>query len=183
MFQKSSSGGKTEVISASPLAVVSKPERVTVPMMSEITERYLEIREIATQKVITAVELLSPSNKRTGEGRQQYLSKRQSVLNSQTNLVEIDLLRAGEPMPVEGGRESDYRILVSRARERPAAEHYPFDLPERIPCFLLPLQSGDEESVIDLGQLITQACDEAAIDLSIDYAQSPTPALNQEDAT
>lgn len=163
-------------------AVVSIPERVTVPMLEEVTERYLEIREIKTQRVITVVELLSPKNKRSGEGRKQYLRKRQSLLNSQTHLVEIDLLRAGVPMPVEGGNKSDYQILVSRAQERPGAERYPFNLQDPIPCFLLPLQPGDEEPIIDLAQLIVQASEEAAIDLAIDYTQPPTPALSAEHA-
>ena len=163
-------------------AVASKPERVAVPMLEEVKEIFLEIREVDTRRVITVVELLSPSNKRPGEGRKQYLEKRQRVLSSQTHFVEIDLLRTGEPMPIEGGRKSDYQVLVSRSQERPAAERYPFNLRDPIPCFYLPLQAGDEEPVIDLGQLILQACDEAAIDLSIDYSQPPSPALMEEDS-
>ena len=83
-------------------------------------------------------------------------------------------------MPIEGRRKSDYQILVSRAKERPAAERYPFNRQDSVPCFLLPLQTGDEEPVINLGLLIQQACDEAAIDLAIDYSQPSTPALNAE---
>ena len=182
VIEQTSSTQPTLKRSASTAAVANKPERVTVPMLEEVTERYLEIREIATHKVITVVELLSPKNKRSGEGRKQYLSKRQSILSSQSHFVEIDLLRSGEPMPIEGGRKSNYQILVSRAKERPAAERYPFNLQDPIPCFPLPLQVGDDEPVIDLGQLIRQACEEAAIDLSIDYTQPPTPMLDDEDA-
>ncbi|MEM9009480.1 MAG: DUF4058 family protein, partial [Cyanobacteria bacterium P01_F01_bin.86] len=182
VFQQSTAIKVPSGFASQSTTVVSKPERVTVPMLEEVTERYLEIREIATHKVVTVIELLSPKNKRSKEGRKQYLSKRQSVLSSQTHFVEIDLLRTGEPMPIEGGRKSDYQILVSRAKERPAAERYPFNLQDPIPCFLLPLQAGDEEPVIDLRQLILQACDEAAIDLSIDYTQSPTPSLTKDNA-
>jgi len=159
--------------------VVSEPERVTIPVLAEVREPYLEIREIATSKVISVVELLSPKNKRSGEGRQQYLQKRQAVLNSQTHLVEIDLLRTGEPMPVEGGRTTDYQIMVSRSPDRPVADRYPFNLEDPIPCFYLPLQVGDEEPIVDLGNLLHQACEETAIDLVIDYAPSPTPPLSE----
>lgn len=162
-------------------AVLSKPERVSVPMTEEITERYLEIREVETNRVVTVVELLSPKNKRAGEGRTQYLEKRQSILSSPTHLVEIDLLRTGKPMPVEGGRKSDYQILVSCVRDRPAAARYPFDLREAIPRFPLPLRSSDPEPVIDLAALLSQIYAEAALDLAIDYAQPPNPALNQDD--
>ncbi|MEO0455846.1 MAG: DUF4058 family protein [Cyanobacteria bacterium P01_A01_bin.114] len=162
-------------------AVLSKPERVSVPMTEEVTERYLEIREVETDRVVTVVELLSPKNKRTGEGRNQYLQKRQSLLSSQTHLVEIDLLRIGNPMPVKGGRQSDYQILVSRANERPAAERYPFDLKVPIPSFLLPLRPGDIEPVIDLFSLLSQIYAEAALDLAIDYTIPPVPPLSQDE--
>ena len=47
------------------------------------------------------------------------------VLASRTHLVEIDLIRAGEPMPITGnGSASDYRILVSRGDCRPNASLY-----------------------------------------------------------
>ena len=162
------------------ISIVAEPERVAVPVMGEVREPYLEIREIATHRVITVVELLSPANKRNGEGRQHYLHKRQSILNSQTHFVEIDLLRTGEPMPIEGGHKSDYQIMVSRAPERPIAERYPFNLQDPIPAFFLPLQAEDEEPIIDLAQLVQQACEEAAIDLAIDYAQDPNPPLSHE---
>lgn len=48
--------------------VISHPVRVRVPISEEVTERYLEIREINTEQVITVVEILSPKNKRTGKG-------------------------------------------------------------------------------------------------------------------
>lgn len=55
------------------------PLKVRVPMLMEFREAYLEVREIATQKVITVIELLSPKNKRPGEGREAYLNKRQKI--------------------------------------------------------------------------------------------------------
>ncbi|MEM6599163.1 MAG: DUF4058 family protein [Cyanobacteria bacterium P01_D01_bin.36] len=159
-------------------AVLSKPEIVSVPMSQEVSERYLEVREVDSGRVVTVVELLSPKNKQPGEGRRQYADKRQRLLATQTHLIEIDLLRAGTPMLVEGGRNADYQILVSRSNERPAAARYPFDLPEPIPCFPLPLSAEDTEPVIDLAVLLKQACSEAALDLAIDYGSAPVPALS-----
>jgi hypothetical protein len=161
--------------------VLSKPIRVTLPHNEEITERYLEIREVKTGKVVTVVEVLSPKNKRVGEGRDKYLTKRQKVLNSATNLVEIDLLRTGKYMPVVQAIRSDYRILVSRANLRPEAELYPFNLRESIPQFLLPLQSGDREPVVDLFEVLRQVYQEAALDMAIDYSVQPVPPLNEND--
>lgn len=46
-------------------------------MQVEVKERYLEVREVGTHEVITIIEVLSPKNKRKGEGRIAYEKKRQ----------------------------------------------------------------------------------------------------------
>jgi hypothetical protein len=160
---------------------LSKPIKVNLPMAEEVKETYLEIRQIGTGKVITVIEVLSPKNKRSGEGRDQYTAKRRKVLESQSHLLEIDLLRSGEPLPMSGGVPSDYRILISRANSRPEAELYPFSLREPIPLFPLPLQLGDEEPTIDLNQVLQDIYDQASLDLVIDYGQQPVPAVTAPD--
>jgi hypothetical protein len=160
--------------------VLSKPIRVTLPLTEEITERYLEIREVKTGRVVTVVEVLSLKNKRVGEGRDKYLT-RQKVLNSATHLVEIDLLRTGNFMPMVEAIHSDYRILVSRANLRPEAELYPFNMQESIPQFLLPLQSPDQEPIVNLSEVLRQVYQEAALDLAIDYSVQPIPPLSESD--
>lgn len=159
---------------------LSEPIRVTVPQTEEVQERYLEIREVGTGRVVTVLEVLSPKNKRIGEGKTKYDAKRQSVLSSTANLVEIDLLRTGEPTLVMGGVSSDYRILVSQAAQRPAAELYPFNLRDEIPRFLLPLQQQDEEPILDLNQMLDQVYEDAALGLAIDYTQQPTPPVSED---
>ncbi len=69
--------------------------------LEEVKERYLEVRETKTDAVITVIEILSPKNKRKGKGRSVYEQKRHSILGSMSNLVEIDLLRAGDRQWVE----------------------------------------------------------------------------------
>ena len=102
--------------SPSPVATRIKPETVVLPMPVPIKERYLEVREVGSDAVTTVVEVLSPSNKRPGEGRIIYETKRQQVLGSATHLIEIDLLRGGEPMPILGQAvPSTYRVLVSHS--------------------------------------------------------------------
>jgi Protein of unknown function (DUF4058) len=96
-------------------------------------------------------------------------------------LVEIDLLRTGNFMPMAEAISSDYRILVSRANLRPEAELYPFNLREQIPQFLLPLQSGDEEPVVNLSEILRRIYQEAALDFAIAYSVQPVPALSDSD--
>ena len=91
-------------------AVASIAQTVVLPQFEEVRERYLEIRDAQTQAVVTALEMLSPSNKAPGEGRDAYEAKRRQVLSTLTNLVEIDLLRGGKPMEMQPPAPSDYRI-------------------------------------------------------------------------
>lgn len=160
----------------------SEPITVTVPILEEAREGYLELREVGTNRVITVIEILSPKNKRTGKGREEYENKRQEVLRSASHLVEIDLLRAGRQMPIKGGTNTDYRILVSRANRRPRAQLYAFTVRESIPPFLLPLQPGDAEVYVELQPLFAEIYDQAGFDLSIDYTQPPVPRLKEDDA-
>lgn len=159
------------------------PVTVTVPMPIEFREGYLEIREVVTKEVVTVIEILSPTNKRPGKGREAYEEKRREVLGSRTHLVEIDLLRGGEPMPVSGSVQGNYRILVSRGDRRPRAELYAFNLQDAIPTFSLPLRSPDVEPTIDLHSLLDLAYDRAGYSVVIDYNRGTLPALSEADAT
>ncbi len=76
---------------------------------------------------------------------------------------------------------SHYRILVSRANLRGEAELFPFNRRESIPQFLLPLQSGDEEPVVNLSEVLGDVYQEAALDLVIDYSVQSIPALSEGD--
>ncbi len=168
---------------SSAIAVSTKPERVTIPTPCEVTEGYIEIREPSTKRVITVIEVLSPANKRVGEGRKKYLAKRETVLSSQTHFIEIDLLRQGEPMPISGGQEASYQILVSRSDERPSAERYAFNIQEPMPTILLPLDAEDaeKEPLLDLKALLNQVCENTAVDIDIDYSVQPQPPVSEED--
>lgn len=159
---------------------VTKPEKVIIPMPQEIRQTYLEIRAATSKRVITTIEILSPVNKRSGVGREKYELKRERIFSSRTHLVEIDLLRSGEPMLVFDRQiKSDYRILVSREENRPTADMYGFNLQDKIPLFPLPLQKDDVEPTIDLNELLNQVYDRARYDVRIDYTQKPVRELSE----
>nr|WP_233786986.1 DUF4058 family protein [Dulcicalothrix desertica] len=155
---------------------------VTLPIAEEIKERYLEVKRVETKEVVTTIEILSPKNKRSGEGRSAYETKRQRVLSSNTHLVEVDLLRGGVPLPIIGTTiKSHYRILVSRSERRPQADLYAFNIQNPIPSFLLPLREGDVEPILDLQTILNELYDRASYDLVIDYHQEPVPGLSKTD--
>ncbi len=166
---------------ATSVGAVTEPVIAELPQPEEVRHRYLEIRDTETQMVITAIEILSPSNKVGREGRQQYEGKRFKILGSLTNLVEIDLLRAGEPMPMKVPYQNDYRLVVSRSQQRPRADVYLFSLRQPIPDLPVPLQPGEEEPVLPLNRLLHALYDKSGYDLMIDYQQPPQPPLSKED--
>ena len=107
------------------LGVLEAPALVQLPAQDLERIPFLEVRDRRGRELVTVIELLSPSNKRAGEDREQYLTKRRELLRSPAHLVEIDLLRGWTPMPAEDRPAGDYSVLVSRAGRRPAAEFWP----------------------------------------------------------
>jgi len=161
---------------------VAVPRRVKVPLPVEVTERYLEVRLVQTNEVVCVIEVLSPSNKRSGEGREAYETKRQKILGSATNLVEIDLLRGGTAMTLIDPAQKPYSILVSASIERPDAELYEFDLKMAIPTFPVPLHPQELIPTVNLQQVFNDVYDRARFDLMIDYEQPVQPKLSSEEA-
>jgi hypothetical protein len=163
-------------------SVALTPVVAQLPMPEEVKERYLEIRTVPDQEVITVIEILSPTNKITREGREVYEKKRLKVLGSLTHLVEIDLLRVGQPFPMKVPRRSDYHLVVSRSWRRPYADVYLFSVRDHIPDLPIPLRPGEEEPVVPLNRILHAVYDQGGYDLIIDYRQSPEPPLSEADA-
>lgn len=181
-------GTLPRTIGEAALAYAPEPQVVALPQVEERKERFLEIRKRGTggagEEVITAIEILSPSNKLHKEGRALYTAKRNRVLASETHFIEIDLLRAGRPMAFASPppRLGDYRILVSRAQDRPNAELYAFSVRDPIPRTPIPLQPGDDEPIVDVAALLHKIYDLMNYDNWIDYTSPPQPQLRDADA-
>jgi Protein of unknown function (DUF4058) len=151
-----------------------RPQSIRLPQPITIKERYLEVREVGVNTVITVIEVLSPKNKQKGKGRTAYENKRKRILGSLSNLVEIDLLRAGIPMTMLGQvQPSDYRLIVSRSSQRPQADLYDFNLREPIPSAPLPLRPEDEEPLVELQAIVQGVCDRAGYNERIDPSACP----------
>ncbi len=163
----------------------TEPVIVGVPVREKIPEDYLEIVEASTHQVVTIIEILSPSNKTPGADRKRYESKRERIFRTSKNLVEIDLRRDGEPMPFtflqRNGRMNHYRILVKRGEDFRRAFLYPFSVRDPIPIFPLPLQPGDAEPPVRLGEVLKKIYDQSGYDLRVDYRRPPEPPLSEAD--
>jgi len=169
-------------------AITVEPLVGELPVPEEVRERFLEIRDAKTQEIVTVIEILSPTNKITADGRRQYEQKRADVLSSSTNLIEIDLLREGKPFAIRlpanrSLRQSDYRMIISRAHYRPKADVYLFGIRNPIPNLPVPLRFGETEPILLLNQILHTIYEEGSYDLAIDYTQPPSPPLSPENQT
>lgn len=159
------------------------PVECLLPMPEERREVFLVVRDRETMEVVAVLETLSPANKRPGsDGRREYLGKRESVLQSQVHLVELDLLRGGRPLPmVDPLPAADYYAIVSRRHRRPRAEVYAWTIRDLLPSIPIPLKGGDPDVWLDLQAVFTTVYDRARYDLSLDYraplAPEPDAAL------
>jgi hypothetical protein len=162
-------------------ALLEAPVRGELPIgVDVLRERFVEIRDRETRKLITAVELLSPANKAGGADREQYLSKRRQYLASQVNLVEIDLLRAGHRMPVSNLPECDYCAIVSPGAERPNAGIWAWGLRDPLPDLPIPLGYEETPIRVPLRRVFDRTYDEGAYAPGL-YAHALTPPLSSEE--
>lgn len=161
-----------------------KPVLVAIPIGEEVEETFVAIEELPGRKLVAVVEVLSPTNKKTIDGRRDYLKKREDHIRSRVSLVEIDLLRGGAPMPLKAPPPpSDYRIVVCRAGRAKSAELYAFSCTVPIPPIPIPLLPGDAEPILDLNAVLHSLIDRARYDLIIDYGQPPQPPLPAEESS
>ena len=154
---------------------------LTLPDLDVEGESFLEIRDRQSRELITVVELLSPTNKRPGDHRGQYLTKRNDFLRSQVHLVEIDLLRGGPPMPPVDRPGGPYSVLVSRTETRPTVGFWPFALRDPLPTVPIPLKGADEEARLDLRAILDRVYNESGYAYFL-YDHEPDPPLTSDDA-
>lgn len=144
----------------------------------------LEIRETATGLLVTAIEILSPVNKRPShEAFETYRRKRRDFIRAGVHLLELDLLRGGQRVPLLTPLpESAYFVFLTRGGNT-RVEIWPLSFQDPIPVLPVPLLEPDPDTPLDLGQAIQNIYDRAAYDLRLDYRQPPPkPPLTSTEA-
>ena len=152
---------------------------LTVPQSYQVTQKFLALRTRDDDRVVTVIELLSPTNKDDKGGQAQYLAKRASYQQTLTNIVEIDLLRGGRRLPTkESLPEYDYHAFVMRSADHPHAAVYSWSLKERLPVIPIPLEPDESDAVIDLQQAFNQTYERGGYDYTLDYRREVSPSLD-----
>ena len=136
--------------SASESDVLVAPLTFQAVMPEAVSQTYIEIQTVDSQTLVTAIELLSPTNKR-GDGLDAFRKKRQEILAGPAHYLEIDLLRIGERFPSSNVLPSvSYFAFLSRANKRPRIEAWPIALDHPLPTVPIPLLRGDLDVSLDL---------------------------------
>jgi hypothetical protein len=159
-------------------------QRHYVAEREEHHEEYIEIRQRSDGRLITLVDIVSPANKQTAEGRATYLAQRREGREANANMVEIDLVLQGQPT-LEYSRDGlpdwDYAVTVTRSTQPERYEIYTATLQKRLPRFRLPLAADDRDTVLDLHAAFTRCYDQGRFAAKIDYAKDPSVPLDEDD--
>lgn len=167
-------------------ATLSVPFIVHAPE-EEVTETFVEIREVDGDRLVTVLEVLSPSNKLPGKDRKKYRRKRRELIRAGVNLVEIDPIRSGrsvqrfslEALPAD--YQTTYHVYACRGWKPDDFEVHKVPLRERLPVVGIPLRQIDADAALDLQQLIDHCYDRGRY-RRIDYTKDPDPPLEPDDA-
>jgi hypothetical protein len=164
-------------------AVTPPAAEVISGYTEEVPLTTIEIRDVANRRLVTVIEILSPVNKR-GDGAREYNERCSRLLQTQTYLLELDLLRGGLRLPVIGELPpAAYYVYLSRFTQRPRAQVWAIGLRDRLPVLPIPLLPPDADVLLDL-QAAVQACFElVGYEALLEYDQPvPPPPLSAEDA-
>jgi len=150
----------------------------------EFREPYIEILEPAAgNRLVTAIEVLSPDNKRPGAGRTAYLAKRDQYDGAGANVVEIDLLRGGQPTVRLKAGDLDslqpWRFIVAVSRYPTIREAYAFPLERRLPKMAVPLAYDDQDVPLDLQGVFERVWNEGPYPELLNYDQPPPGELTE----
>ncbi len=161
------------------VALMDSPVALALPEFEEEKQTYLEIRDRRNRRVITVIELVSPSNKK-GEDRSVYVAKRLQIMRSQTHFVEIDLCRGGQRPSLPELPSCDYYALVSQHTDRRRIGFWPIGLRDPLPVLPIPLDGDVPPARLDLKAVLDQTYDAARYGNYI-YQETPEPPLSAAD--
>lgn len=163
------------------IALLLEPVVVSFKVMDEFREIYLEILHGPNRKLVTVIELLSPSNK-TGSGYRDFLAKHNAWMRRDINLVELDFLSAGRRLPIKQPfPPGDYYAYVSRADLMPECALYAWTIRAALPSIPIPLLGPDPDLVIPLAPIFAGVYERARYERSIDYHAPLTLPLKPDD--
>ena len=159
-----------------PVLELISPFEEEVPIVS------VEVRDVANRTLVTAIEILSPVNKH-GAGWREYDEKRRALLKTRTHLLELDLLRGGERILLEGEwPPAPYYYFLSRWQRRPVTEVYAVQLRRPLRSVPVPLLPPDADVTLDMQAALDACFALVHYERLLDYDEMPPqPEFSAED--
>lgn len=149
------------------------------------TQRRVEIIDLrGGGRVVTVIELLSPTNK--NGGRKAYRTKSHLLREAGVNLVEVDLVRGGVHVlavpfsTIPEARRTPYAVCVSPAAKYGVFHVWHIGLLDRLPAIPIPLREEDAPVIVELQPLLDAAFHDGRYDQLIDYDKPLDPPLLPE---
>ena len=139
----------------------------------EVRIPVVEIRDTARNKLVTAIEVLSPVNKRN-PNLKNYREKVEELHKNHVHVLEIDLLRRGTRPFSYRKTISHYQVQLLRAKTHKAAV-WAVNIQDKLPVLPVPLLIPDPDAVLDLGKVMNIIFERSLYHLSIDYHTKPAP--------
>jgi hypothetical protein len=163
---------------------VATLEPVEVPFAAaqdEVRDTWIEIRRLPEERLVTAIEILSPTNKGSS-GLADYLDKRLRLWDQPVNMVEIDLLIAGRRLPMAKPLPpGDYFTIVSRGSRSEKGDVYAWSIRHPLPRIAIPLEEPDPDVVLDIAELFTLAYERGRYERLIHYDRPLALPLHSDD--
>ena len=174
---KTEADAPAEMPISATVALASPPLRLATLMPEPVPHVTVEIRDVENRQLVTVIEVHSPTNKR-GQRRLEYLPKRQRILLSTAHLIEIELLRSDQRVPMQKPLPSaPYFVFLSRAESRPVVDVWPISLGDSLPKIPVPLLPGDQDIELDLQLAFSEVYVQFSYDLAIRYDRPPAVPL------
>lgn len=166
-----------QTVGGTAVVIPPAPAESTVTIEMPLRLLSIEIHLVETLELVTAIEILSPVNKRLGhEAHKNYLRKRRELLRSEAHLMEIDLLRGGERPPLERPvAEAPYYVVLSRVDRRPHVAVWPIQLEDKLPLLPVPLLEPDPDVALNLATAVANVYERGGYASIINYSQPPPP--------
>jgi Protein of unknown function (DUF4058) len=161
---------------------IAPPLQMTTLVRMRVPHITVTIRDVAKRHLVTAIEVLSPTNKK-GEGFREYRNRREKIMRTTAHLIEIDLLRRGRRVPMrEQLPATPYFAFIGRSERRPATDVWPIALDRRLPELPVPLLAGDPDVMLDLQLALAGVYDDDRLGSLIDYTKPPEIPFTPEQA-
>ena len=160
-------------------ATVTEPTLFTpYKLPIEVRIPIVEIRDTANNKLVTAIEIIPPVNKRN-PNLIDYRTKIADLHRNNVHILEIDLLRRGTRPFGAKLKAAHYQMMLLRAGTNNAAI-WAINIQDKLPILPVPLRVSDPDAILDLGKAMDTIFERSLYHLSIDYAKNPAPPIFSE---